>query len=552
MILAYFLLAAHPVVGSEGFAPSFVTLEGDNSRVAIRHANQDDRLDLIQVEPTGFGFKYQLVDGTFSPAFDAYLRWPTDHLAWDIVDIDGDEVHEVVTLASSGEVRAWRPDAEGQFGEGQLLIASKSYLPHGISRMRFVRDVDSNGRADLVLPAAGQFRIHLQGTDGSWDQTLEIEYEAEIDYSMGDPESLDSEFGQSLRIPWFSMEDVTGDGNVDLVSRTDERVDFHLGEPEFSATPTWTLNLMGDETRASRESKGVDLDDLFSNIDQGVKWRIEDVDGKPPLDLILQEGRTLKLYNGGSTTGVDRRPDQVLKISGNMLHFFIREVTGDSLPELQILRAEQVGIGQVIRWFILPGSLDFEFFTYENRKGLFSRKPTRRNVLSLKIPRLLSLIEDVEGIEEEFDRQRDIPARRLDLGGDGLDNDVVDLVGGKVRFFKDCAPVENEKLASLNSGSLETILDTFLLKDLDRLEADETRTIDLGGYASWSFSPGAALRESTKGQKVELEVPGLGTEGKFEMQVLDMNGDGRDDVIAWTRLESGESLIQFLVRPKGQ
>lgn len=526
---------------------SVITLDDDNSRVAIRKANDDDRLDIIQIEPTGFGYRFMREDGSYSPAFDAYLRWPSDHLAWDIVDLDGDGVDEVVTLASSGEVRSWIPDEAGEFGEGILRMASKSYLPHGTSRMRFARDVDGNGRLDLVLPAAGLFRIHLQELDGRWERMFEIEYEADIDYSMGDPKGLDGEFGQSLRIPWFSMEDVDGDGTTDLVSRSDEQVDFHLARPVLSATPTWSLDLGSANAAAREKEREVDLDDLFSNIDQGLKWRIEELDGKAPRDLILQDGRTLKLYHGGSVTGTSSRPDQVLKISGNLLHFFLRDVSGGELLDLQLLRVEQVGLGQVIRWLILPGNLEFEFFTYENNGGLFSRKPTRRNLIALKIPRILSLLDDVEEIEEEFERQREISARRFDLDGDGARNDVVDLIDGKIRFFRDCAEPEDKRFASLRSGSMESIVESFLLEDLDALDDDETRTIDLGGYAEWSFSPGATLRESTKGKQAAVEVNALGSDSKFELRVLDLNGDQRDDLIVWTRLESGEYLVQFLV-----
>ncbi|MFT7670473.1 MAG: hypothetical protein ACI8X5_003182, partial [Planctomycetota bacterium] len=370
----------------------------------------------------------------------------------------------------------------------------------------------------------------------------------DVDYRMGDPKRLDSRFGQSLRIPWFSMEDVDGDGSTDLVSQTVDRIDFYLAQPKLSATPTWTLDLVG-LAPTSKGGRDVDLDDLFSNLEQGVKWRIMDLDGVLPRDLVIQVERTIKTYFGASAIGITKSPDQVLKISGNLMHFFLRDVSGSRLPDLQILRAEKVGLGQVLRWLLIPGGLEFDFFTYENTEGVFSRKPTRRNQIALELPRLISFIDDVDEIEAEVSRQREIPARRMDLDGDGANDDVLDIVDGKVLFFHNCAGPEDERLASLVSGSITEMIDQFMLKDLDRLKDGETRTVDLGGYETWSFSPGGRLREACAGKEPLFQAPALSPEGKFEVAVKDLTGNGRDDAVIWTRLESGEFLIQLLTLP---
>ena len=42
--------------------------------------------------------------------------------------------------------------------------------------MQFARDVDGDGRADLVLPGTGVHRIYTSGSDG-WDGPIEVVYE---------------------------------------------------------------------------------------------------------------------------------------------------------------------------------------------------------------------------------------------------------------------------------------------------------------------------------------------------------------------------------------
>ncbi|MCA8979474.1 MAG: VCBS repeat-containing protein, partial [Planctomycetes bacterium] len=472
-----------------------VEIPGDGTRLALRDVNGDGRADLVEVGPDGFRIALQQTDGGFDPGARPLFAWPSSHLAWCLADLSGDGVIELVTLSAAGEVTSYSAGDDG-FGAGRSVLKSQSYLPHGVNRMGFARDVDVDGRLDLVLPGSGKYRIHLQREDGTFADALEIAFDVDVQYRVGDPESLDATFGQTLRVPWFRIEDVDGDGTKDLVSRTEERVDFHFAQPTLSATPTWSLDLE-ELAKSIPKREGVDLDNLLANIDLGVQYTIEELDGKAPRDLVLQLGGTVKVYLGGSAHGVQEQPNQVLKISGNLLGVLVRDTDGDDQPDLQLLRGDKVSLGRVLRWLILPGSLDFEFFTYKNTNGEFSRKPTRRNTVSLQIPRLLSLLDEVEELEDEIDRQQSVPARRIDLTGDGARNDVVDIEGGELLFFADCAPSEDEdKLRGFRTGDMEQAMRDLVLDDLDRMEDGETKVIDIGDLDTWTYSPGAALRAS--------------------------------------------------------
>ncbi len=548
MVATLFFLAL--TLGSNSgdeLARSALHLPDDGSLVAVRALRQPGLKDLLIITPTGVSVRTQDARGFFLAEAVGKFNWPSEHLAWDVVDFTGAGLFELVILGGDGRVMAYAVEAQGAFGEGRLLLESQSYLPRGVARMRFARDVNADGLIDLVLPAAGLFRVHLQQPSGAFAEPLEIEYDAEVSYSVGDPRRLDAKFGQELSIPFFTLEDVDGDGLQDLVSKTEERVDFHLATPEISQTPTWSLDLVA-LAESLPKLEGVNLDDLMANIEQGVKWSLEDVDGQAPRDLVLQLGATMRIYLGGSTTGTSKRPDQVLKISGNLLHYFLRDVQGSELPDLQLLRGERISLGRALRWLILPGSLDFEFFTYVNTGGAFSSKPTRRNTLTLEIPRLLSLMDELEEIGEGVAQQFAIPAQRADFDGDGEATGVVDLVNGKLRLYRGIAPEEPAKFRALEQDDLSGLLEVLVLDDVNRLDDGATKTIDLGNISSWNFSPSTLLRQATQG-----EVPFLTIEDKLEgqdpkLRVLDLDGDGRDDVIAWVTLEDDSHLLHFFVQ----
>ena len=508
--------------------------------------NGDGRIDLVRIDAAGIGVRHLGADGLFAETTTT-LPWPARHLAWDLTDLEGDGTFEVLMLVEGREVRLWREEVAGEFWEGERLVEARCYMPRGVSNMDFARDIDGDGREDLVLPGAGEYLIHLRRSDGGWEEPLRVAFEANIRHEVGDPDDLTSSFGQDVDIPWFRVEDVDGDGLRDLVSETTDRVDFHIAAPAISDEPTWSLDLAVLRALQPGE-EDFDLADVFAAVGRMVSWRVMDLDGVAPHDLVLRLGATTKIYRGAARAGPGRTPDQILKASGTVIWFFLRDVQGDSLPELQLLRVEKLGLARILRWLVLPGSLDFDLFTYQNEGGTFSRRPTRRNGIALGIPRLLSIGEDMEEFGEEFERQQQIPARAVDFDGDGVENDVVDVVRGELRLYRDRIPPDLETAPDLRRAELGDYIEKLLLEDLDRLEDGAVKTIDLGSLDEWRFSPGADLRDLCRDVTADLTWPGATPQAELQVHVRDLDGDGRLDFVLLATLEDGAMVLQLLVR----
>tara|TARA_R110002072_G_scaffold36261_13_gene106821 strand:+ start:288 stop:1946 length:1659 start_codon:yes stop_codon:yes gene_type:complete len=471
------------------------------------------------------------------------LTWPEGRVAWTLCDLDANGAFEVALLVEGKAVKVHTLGEDG-FDEGRIVLESTSLLPFGVSHMNFTRDVNGDGRTDLVLPGLGAHRIHLQQDDGTFGAAIQVRFDAEIEHLVGDMTSLDATFGQTLTVPWFDMRDVDGDGSQDLVSTTRGRVAFHLARPTLTSDPTWTLDL--DALREELPKRdGIDLDDLLSNVTQRVDWKIEDLDGKGHLDLIVMVGSRFRVYLNGSSSGPRETPDQVLRASGNLLMTLVRQIEGDDLPELQMVRGERIGIGRILRYLILPGQLDFDLFTYKNEGGTFSRKPTRRNKIALQIPRLLALIDD-DGIVAAVESQFDIPALRVASGDDQADH-VMDMQDGSLVFFENCAPPPSKEEA-LMDGELtaETFFEGWLLEDLDKQGDGATKTIDLGDLSTFDFAPGAALRHTTLGKKPTYRVQ-LDPKHKHQFAARHLNDDGKADVLLVSQTRS-DWIVTWLVQ----
>ena len=546
-----------PLVTSE------IVLAGSSGTLALRDLDGDGRLDLFDVEAAGIRVFFQAPDGTFGAESDLDLEWPAGDLGWDLVDYEGDGRYELALIEGAahegGRIRLARFSRDGVVFEDPILTATRAFLPAGLRRMRCLRDVDGDGVIDVVVPATGRYRLFLgkpRSNATDVDETgaaapaprfgspIEIAFDAEITLQVGDPDELESTFSQEVRLPWFEVRDVDGDGDLDLVAETEDDVRFYLADPELPEQPTWRLDLAARRAQLGRKD-GINLDDLLSNVAPTVTWRVVDLDGSAPHELILQEGSTLKLWRGGSRGALERPPDQVLRASGTILWTFLRDVDRDGDQDLQIVRSEALTLARVVRWLVLPGSFDIDLYTYDNEGGLFGRKPAKKTTLAIQIPRLLSIEEKVESIGEAAEQREAIPAEALDYDGDGYADDVVDVREGKLVFLRNVlAEGETVPDVDLASTGVESLLDRFLLSDLDGLPDGGRKEFGIDDLGRWRLSAGSLLRDRS-GDRTPDRSMELGIELEaLELFVVDLDRDGRSEVVLIGRDEDGRTHLR--------
>jgi hypothetical protein len=549
MTLALLLALASSAPPREAaFVETRVEVPMAGTWLALRDMDGDGRSDLVSIDGRGVDVKFMREDGRYPARTDASLAWPARDLGWDFADVDADGASELVVIEDSRRVRAWRASRAEGFDEGRDVLAKvDAHLPRGRRHVRFVRDVNGDGRADVVVPSSAQYLIYLGSEGGEWSKPLQVRFEANIEYEIGDPARIDETFGISVRIPWFSLEDLDGDGLTDLVSETDDQVQFHLASPDLPPDPTWRLDKAG--LKEATGSFEIDFDDLFAVLGRRVDWRIADLDGEGPADLIVQQGSTFRVYRDGSRKGNAGTPDDLLKSSGHVLAFLLSDLDGDGLTELLMVRADDVSLGRVVRWLVLPGSLDFDVFAYRNEGGTFSKKPISRVAISLRIPRLLTFFEDLEAMSEEVDASLALPTTLAVLDADGARNDVVDVLGGEVVLFRDCAP-ENLGIdwRNLDELDFEGMIEAFLLEQIEDLDDGGVATIDLGELENIDISPAEELRSACAGRKPALKHPLAFPESPIAIDVIDIDGDGTSDVIAYQEDPDRKvRVLQFLV-----
>jgi hypothetical protein len=539
-------------VRGDSFRPyrlqTLIQLNAGAADLTLRDMDGDGDLDLVHVDSAGLAVFSLGGRGRYPRAPTALMKWPVGRTAWTVADIDGTGAHRVLTLTGDG--RVFRHDFDGKtFQPAVLILEDEVFLPPGITAMDFCRDVDGNGVPDLVLPTRSAHHVHLANGAG-FDPPLIIAFDLSITLSTGSPGQLGARVGRQVSVPKFRMYDLDGDGEHDLISQTRERVAVHLaGEAGLPTEPTWVMDLVALQAELP-ESQGLNFDDLLANVDEDVSWALRDLDGVAPRDLIVVLGSQFRVYLGGSHTGPRAKPDQILKASGKVLGWFVRQVRGDAQLDLQIVRGERISLGRVLRYLILPGKLDFDIFTYTNSEGTFSRKPTQRGQVSVEIPRLLPLIEEAEEIGKAVIEQLEIPARRLAWGGHSETDDVVDIEGDTISVYLDCAP-EEDRLERAWDGEPDVmgLLEVLVLEDLDALGDQGNVTLKMSDLFERDFSAGAALRRGRQGKQAHwaLEVPGLADAEQVILLPTDLTGSGSDDLVLCSLLED-HWTVQVWVR----
>jgi len=539
------------------FVESALEVPRHGTRLLLEDVDGDGRRDVVRVDERGVSVHPLGPDGRLRERAEGRVRWPSGTVGWDVADLRDDGRARLVLLVDGTSVVVHEAGAAG-FGEGRVLLEGVAgYLPPGVRRLRFARDVDGDGRADLAIPGPAAYRVHLAKEDG-FAAPLSIGFEPEIEVDVGDPGRLGESLGQEVYVPWFALRDVDGDGRRDLVSETDDHVSVYLARGDgYPERPSWELDLAAlaedDGTRPP-----VDLDNLLSFLEHTVRWRVEDLDGEGPADLILQQGGRFRVYRDGSVGPDLERPDQVLKASGNVVLAFLRDTDGDGREDLHIVRAETISLGRVVRLLVVSSSLELDVFGYRNEGGTFARRPTTRRRVEIEIPGLLGFLDEIEAIEDEVAVRQAVPARPLDLDGDGRDDDVVDLIDGEVRLWADLVPEGFRYDYREVFTSIEEGLETLVFERLRELGDEETLTIDLADPWSYIPTPGWDLRRLAGGRDPVGRVPlgdpdapadAAGPEPE-SLVVRDVDGDGRGDLIVVEAVDGTRWRVRLFVQAR--
>lgn len=523
-----------PLVGRLSLAeapPAYSTFDIDLGRHALGvhwgPRGTGGQLDICILNPWSVAVWKQSGAG-FVAAPTETIDLPAEPGFVDFGDVDGDGREEVLIANRNGVLL----EAETG-GFERLFRVPGAAVPISTCLGSLLDDVDGDGSLDCIVPTRGGYQTLLRRGDG-FEPGVFLAGEHEVSVDTGGPGLTDPLRSRS-RIPRVELRDLNGDGRIDLVGRAGERSRYYLrGEAGFDSKPTYEVDpgLFAADAEATSGSP--------YRPGGGLRGRVrvheEDLDGDGIEDYLIGAGRYLRVYFG-SEAGADlSRPHILLKHSSELQGAGSFDLNGDGRLDLVAIRFDAPGLPRLVAAYFLSMTLEFDVLGYLNEGGRrFSRRPNRRVTISVRLP---PLREIVENLDQFADRFLDAASRRRrfesgDLNGDGLPDAVFLAEDHVLRVYRGVAgesPVGSKRLAQavFDSGRTE-----WELQDL------------LDFLASTSYR---LASDAVAGRRPDLEIP-LG-EGydvhALEIHVADLNRDGRGDVILrW----DAERLKVLLSRP---
>lgn len=491
---------------------------------------EDARLDLFVLGSTHVRI-WEQGDAGFPSDPNVEVPLPQETSLVDFGDVGGSAGEEVVLLSRRGVHAdlATAPPADREAGAQGLPGYSRILAVAGITvgldtaPATFLRDLDGDGKVDLVVPTRGGYELFRRAGD-HFDRVISLEGAHRVKVDTGGPGLLDP-LELELSVPQVKLKDLNGDGKLDLLSRVGEKTRCYLqGAAGFNAEPTYELDLAKFREGEASSEPGKKSGSRRPGLSLGgaIKVHETDVDGDGVQDYLIAAGQYLRVYFGAREGTDFSRPHTMLKLSSELQGVGSFDVDNDKRLDLVALKFELPSLPRLVAAYFLSMTLDFEVLGYRNEGGRkFSRRPDWRNTLSLALPPLRQVIEGFDSFADQF-LEKALGRGRYasgDVNGDGLPDAAFVDRDDVVRVFFARPGTRSPGKVQLGSILFDAKKNRWELEEL------------LGFVANANYE---AARKSVEGRTADLELPlgaTLAKDKEVKLQILDLNGDGRGELV---------------------
>ncbi len=342
-------------------------LDGDGNKDLLIIMGREIRLHFFSVK-----------DGGFRPEPDQRFKLDPRAILFDVGDLDGDGKKEIVLLREDG-VFAHRLDVvDGRpFYALKLekLIACETLLRRASDdearRKEFVKDVDGDGRADILVAEREGFAVH-RGKKGPPGGKLEFEPRAILPtppVSMID--TGDDKLSSSLLATYWianpTIADWDADGRSEIVLA--QEGDLAVFKPGLDGTipraPVLRQEIPGTKSFSLDAERPFELDFTMPLI-------LRDLNHDGRVDAALThvgQGTTRIFMNSATPAEAFKIPTKVVRAKGITFIAFFADLNGDGLDDMILPRMDKIGIWSILKVVVTRSvPVEAQFF-YQRKEG---------------------------------------------------------------------------------------------------------------------------------------------------------------------------------------
>lgn len=458
-------------------------------------------------------------------------------------DVDGKAGSEVVTAGPNGVL--------GFALRGDAFADPLSLVPRTRFRLRtgkpapssFVRDLNGDGRADLVIPGAQDNEVWLRqaGDAPAFVRALSLPSNAVIEHS-GRGAGLHATLRSAVRIPPLDVVDLNGDGRLDLRLRAGSRFGFRLqgAGGAFADLKEVDLSLFRDTTPQATVTLGA-----TAALSDNSALESRDLDGDGIPDYVVVHRRKVWVFLADKNGPQFENASEIKAVAEDVTATLLVDLDADARADLLLLRVQIPTAAQLALSLVRSLSIDVHALGYKNegRAGAssFASAPAWRRTITLSVPPLLTLFEQQDDLAERLfailDKVR-FRARGAFTGKGARDLLRASDDGAMLEVWPGVGEVGEGAAQARAEKQLADILfrgdDTTF--DLDRL------FLLLDGYLAGERA--ATLRDARP--LATLPVRPRGAFTLADLLAADLDGDGRDEAVAVYRDGKGGKVFDVL------
>jgi hypothetical protein len=453
-------------------------------------------------------------------------------------DLDGVGGEELVALSTEGAI-AYAVDAEGKLAPVERLTRRARFVLR-VGRPTFAdfaRDVNADGRPDLVVPAGEKLEVWIQsgtkavenGTPARFAAFQRAAVVATQVSRWGSRSSseLSDVLESSFAIPSLSVRDVNGDRRPDLYVVDGSVRAWHLQREDgtFAETPDASvdLSLFRDTIAEAKVRPGHTL-----AISDDASLETRDLDGDEIPDYAIAHRRKVWMFRASAKGPQFSEPSTILKTADDITALSLVDLDADGRPDLLLVKVQVPTVAQLVRGVFGEWEVTIGASGYANLDGRsFGTTPKWKNELRVRLPAILKLFKN----PEQFIRRFEEAAQRFrggtigDFDGDGrADVALVSVDKRELELWRGReATGDDAKASTLDSGIARVLFE------------DPNTTWDLERIAT-AFA-GLAERRAAQltGSRPREGSRTLRAREEFRLEALrnvDLEGDGRDEILA--------------------
>lgn len=266
----------------------------------------------------------------------------------------------------------------------------------------FVRDLNRDGRLDLLLPTARGVMPFLQEAPGDDGEPrframdlLPVPVQATIDSGST---GLDQELQGALTVPQIDTQDLNGDNRPDLLTQQGQKHAFWLQQADgtFGKPLEVDLAQFEDSTPKAAITPG-------STLVLGDRQLLQrgDVDGDGIPDFVIAHRRKVWTFLS-SAAGPQFTRARTQAVADDVTAMLVIDLDGDERAELLTFQLQVPGVGALLLGLVQSIDIDIKAVGYRSENGAFANTPTWRRMVTLRIPPILSLLSRQDELVKRF------------------------------------------------------------------------------------------------------------------------------------------------------